>query len=167
MHVRLDQYRDYSESLCKVSHYSIKLCFLCLVFSEHPRCLFINVFIGTSDEYPYLLKRHVELELIHFLRHSVSCRSSKSYEFVVDLISCSCSRNDSSAVLLDHADRSGEQVAEVVCQVEVHSFQHYFICEDAVLSECVLTEQEILECVNAVAVYQYYRIDYILSLCSL
>ena len=142
----------------------------CLILCQRPRHSLINVFIGSSNQNPYLLQSHVEFEFIHLGSHLVCGADGDFLQLcIVVHISGAASRlcqfrNEASVVFLNHADCSGNKISQVVCQVVVQSLQHYLVCEHSVLSEGVFPEEEVFQSIDSVSVNEHNRIDYILTL---
>ena len=72
-------------------------------------------------------------------------------------------RNCAAVIFLDHGYCSAYEVSEVVCEVEIKSVEHNFICVKSILAKRVLSEQEILERIYAVSFDKLYRVYYISS----
>ena len=153
------QNRVQSSLCCRVG-----VCGLC----KHPRCFFVDIFVCAANDNPDFFQCHVERKLVHLLFHLGSRADASSAEICVDFIHCRRNRirNSAAVIFFDHGNGSGNKVSEVVCQIVVHSLQHYFVCENPVLSEGIFTKQEIFQSVNAVSFDEDNRVDHIRTLGS-
>ena len=164
MHERINQDRHDPQGFCQIVHYCIQFRLLFRILSQDPRGLFINIFIRPSYHDPDFFQRHVEGEFIHLGFHLGSRAGGDGLQVAVDVVLGLAFRNKAAAVFLDHGNGSGNQVAQVVGQVVVHSLQHHLIGEDAVLPEGVLPQQEVFQGVDAVALDEDHRIHHVFAL---
>ena len=164
MHERIDQHRHDPQGFCQIVHYRIQFRLLFRILCQDPRCLFVDILVGSSYHNPDFFQCHVEGEFIHLGFHLGSCTGGDGLQLTVDVVFGLAFRNEASAVFLDHGNSSGNQVAQVVGQIIVHSLQHHLIGENAVLSEGVFPQQEVLQGVDAVAFDENHRVHHVLAL---
>ena len=129
---------------------------------QHPRRLFVNIFVRAAHQNPDFLERHVERELVH-LRLDLRRRADGDrLQLRVNLVT-DCRnrvRHHAAVVFFDHGNRPRNKIAEAIRQ-------HHLIGKHPVLSERVLTQQEIFQSVDAVTLDQNDRIDHIVALARL
>ena len=173
VHVWVNQHGDDADRFRQIVQYVVKTRLQCFVLSQYPWHGFVDVLVSTANNFPDRFQRAVKLELVHERLNLAGSAESHFFQLcvVIHLIGALARfgqiRDESAVVFLDHGNSSGNQVSKVVGQVIVQSLEHYFVGEHTVLSEGVLSQQEVLQSIDAVAVNENDRIDNVLTLGSL
>lgn len=82
-------------------------------------------------------------------------------QFIIKRICFAFFRQSAAEVFFYHRNRTGQQVAQVVCKVNIDAVDKRFVGEVTVRAEWELTQQEVTQCVYAVTFCQNVWVNYV------
>ena len=144
-------------------HHRIQPGLSALILRENPGLRLIDIFIRPADQLPDLLQCQVKTEAVHADLDTALCRHRHGDQILIRFSRFRRLRNDSSVILFYHGHRTAHQISEIVCQIVIQTVEHHFVCIESVLTESILTEQEIFQGIDAVAFDQLDGIHHIAS----
>ena len=148
-----------AQRLKQVIHDRGKASLLALVLCEHPGGGLIDVLVRALDEPEDLLKREVELELVHLRGVLITHGLYHADKLIVHRVSFALRGDAAAEILLDHGRGAADEVAEVVCKVGIDGADKQLIGEVAVGAEGEGAQQEEAQRIDAEHIRQHIGID--------
>ena len=158
-HIRRQQNAANADGLQQVVHDTRQTRLVCLILCQHPRSGLVNVLIGTGYNLENLNQAVLECIRFHDAVVLVTQSGSHRNQLVIQCIGSLLSRQCAVKILLNHGNGTGNQIAQIVCQIRVDAVNQRLIGERTVRTERELAHQEVTQGIYAVALTQKDRID--------
>ena len=146
---RGEQHRADADALEQVVHDGSEAGLVGLVLGERPRCGLVDILVGALDALEDELKRVLELELLHLGFILAAQRGELRDELIVERIGLTAFRQRAAEIFFDHGRCAGDEVAEVVSEVDIDGVDEQFIREVAVRAERERAQQEKAQRIHA------------------